>query len=95
MHTIIRIEEENHGLICIAEDYKSAVAYLINKGWFFDQVAVYSKDLENSKPMHILYGDNWREVFMNEWDINDFNEAFDGWFYLYEDEVYNANEDAD
>jgi len=86
--TVIRIEEENHGTICIAENYKSAVAYLINEGWLFDEVQVYDEEWENWKPLRVLYGDNWRDMIMNEWDADDFSNAFDGWLYLYEDKVY-------
>lgn len=92
---IIRIEEEGLGTIGLAENYKSAVAYLIKEGWLFDELQVYDGREENWKPMYIVYGDNWCEVMMNEWNIDDFADAFDGWLYLSENEVYSINEDAD
>lgn len=89
---IIRIEEENHGTICIAADYKSAIAFLINEGWLFDEVQVYDKNWENWKPIRIIYGDNWRDMIKNKWSAKRFNDAFDGLLYLHEETIYNMNE---
>lgn len=90
---VIRIDEEGNGFIGVAADYKSAVAYLISEAWLFDEVQVYNRKNHDWAPLYVVYGDNWCDVIMNEWDIDEFNDAFDGWLYFYEVEVYSINED--
>jgi hypothetical protein len=89
--TVIRIEEESHGTIALAADYKSAVHFLIKELWIDGETRV-SLGWGKFAPIYEVYGENWHSLFMNEWDIDQFNEVFDGWLYLYLEEVYDMNE---
>lgn len=90
--TVIEIREDNHGFIRCALDYKSAVQFLIREGWLEDNDAFYDEETGVDIELYYCLGENWREVLMG-WDINKFNDFFDGHLYLEEEEVYEYDED--
>ena len=91
--TVISIHEENHGTLAVAADYKSAIHFLIKHEWLFGDMQAYNKELDDWKPVRAIYGENWQSLFMNEWDIDQFNEVFDGWLYLRLEKVYDMSEE--
>lgn len=57
---VIQIVEECHGAIAIAPNYKKAIEYLINTGWFTEFDDVYIEG-EGVFPVTEVYGENWQE----------------------------------
>lgn len=90
--TVIEIREDNHGFIGCALDYKSAVQFLIRDGWLYDDFDCYEEESGLYVELYLCHGENWREVLM-DWDINKFNDYFDGYLYLEEEEVYEYDEE--
>lgn len=62
---IVVIVEENHGNIGVAENYKAAKQWLIRKGWVDQHSDIYNRDTSEWESLIELYGENWKEVFMN------------------------------
>lgn len=90
--TVIEIREDNHGFIGCALDYKSAVQFLIREGWLEDNDEFYDEEEGRDIELYFSLGEDWQEVLM-DWDINKFNDYFDGYLYLEEEEVYEYDED--
>jgi hypothetical protein len=85
--TVIIINEDNHGMIGVAKNYESAVKFLINGYWIEDNSEIC--DGEDSWIKLIDYfGEDWIDKMVLDWDINHFNNFWDGSFYLNEIEVY-------
>lgn len=81
---VITINEDNHGMIGIALNYYNAVKWLIDDGWIDDytEVAEHSENNNcNWVRLNEIYED-WADRMLNEWDINNFNEFWEGSFYL-------------
>lgn len=85
---IITIKVALNGVVGLATDYKSAVAFLIKERWLtiFD-------DVENEEGYFESIGENlgldWEETLLS-WDIQKFNEYFGGSYTLEEMEVFEA-----
>ena len=83
---VITINEENHGQIGIALNYYNAVKWLIENSWLDDTVEVWRKpaddDFYDWISIKKVYGENYANDILNNWDINTFNEAFEGTFLL-------------
>lgn len=89
MKTVILIDEENHGLIGVAKDYKSALIFLFNECWINDYTDICVGDNEYSfdwKEISEVFGKDWRDEML-KWDISDFNKHWDGSFHLFVEEV--------
>lgn len=89
MKIVIRIDEECHGFIGVAEDYQSAVKFLIDDGWLTEYTEIYDDDLDSWHSVKEVFGDDWQNLMMNEWDMDTFSEKMDGRFYLYEETLYS------
>lgn len=89
---VIIVEEQNHGIICVAANLKSAIDFLIKNLWIDDETMTYDTTHNEWKTINACYGDDWRNLMTNEWNRHRFNEEFDGWLYLYSEEVYNKDE---
>lgn len=61
---VIVIAEECHGLIGIAANLKAAKQWLIHEGWV-DGGTDFWSDAYKSSSLKELYGENWKEVYMN------------------------------
>ena len=83
---VITIYEDNHGQIGIALNYYNAVKWLIENDWLDDTIEVWSKSANDDWYDWIsikeVYGENYADDILNNWDINTFNEIFAGTFLL-------------
>ena len=86
--TVILVNEDNHGLLTVAKDYKSAVKFLINNRWIEDYTWVWNEIDGSSVHLIELLGENAMDKMTEEWDIDNFNAFWDENFYLEEVKVY-------
>ena len=85
--TIILVHEENHDLITVAKDYKSAIKFLINNRWIEESMEVWNEDGAYSR-LDELLGEDAFDIITEKWDIDSFNTFWDGNFILNEVKVY-------
>ena len=88
MQTVITIEEDNHGLIGIAETFSDAIDFLISQDWLNEKCEMYDGD-GNYKTIIEDLGVSWVDTILS-WDWYKFNEYFEGLFYLNVEQVYKA-----
>ena len=88
MQKVILIEEENHGLIGVADTYADAIDFLVAKQWIYGDMENYLGD-GVYKTVEEDLGEEWLQVILH-WDIRTFGAYFEGCFYLDEYEVYKA-----
>jgi len=86
MH-VITINEDNHGQIGIALNYYNAVKWLINEHWIDDDTEQYNFDTDEWETVKSMWGDNWRDLMLDQWNRNFFNEVWEGCFYLGVEEI--------
>ena len=88
---VIQISEDNHGFIGIAKDYKSALIFLYNNGWLAGSTEVCIGVYANPEWSRLdeALGKNWFEKMLR-WDIENFNDYWDGSFVLNEVEIYEC-----
>ena len=75
---IIIIHEDNHGVLGVAKDYDSAIDFLAQNQWLTTDVEVLNS-IEEFVPIKELGLDI---ETIRSWDIEAFNDFFDGIFYL-------------
>ena len=68
-------DADNDDFICIAKDYYSAVSYLLEHNYLNDNLQFFDWDTGNSVPLKSFFP-NYKEIILNEWDINKFNTFF-------------------
>lgn len=94
---VITINEDNHGQIGIALNYYNAVKWLIENNWLDDAVEVWRKpaddDFYDWISIKKVYGENYANDILNNWDINTFNEAFEGTFLLQSVDVIGTEDE--
>ena len=78
---IIIIREDNHGVIGVAKDYDSAINFLVQNQWLTTDIEVLNS-IEEWTSLKELGLDI---ETIRSWDIEAFNDFFDGTFYLYVD----------
>ena len=81
---IVIIHEENHGFIGVATTNKAAKQWLIREGWVNQYSDIYNHDTSKWENLEELYGENWKEVYMN-FDKEDMENLG---FYLKEKELF-------
>lgn len=90
--TVIKVFEDCHGLICLAKDYESALEFLVNNNWIEDSIEVFVGENEEGMGEYQrvieVFGEDWVDMMRDHWNINDFNEYWDGSFYLEEAVIY-------
>lgn len=82
---VIVINEESHGYIGVALNYYNAVKWLIEKGWIDEGIEVIIGNDERTydwRPITEVYGENWADAMLNEWDIDTFNKNMEGGYHL-------------
>lgn len=88
--TCIIIREDNHGIIGVAANYKSAIKFLIAEGWLSNYTELYSEEKDEE-----FYLFEWRvdwEEYLLSCNMDEFNTIFDGLFYLEDYDIFNAAE---
>ena len=77
------ISEENHGVIGVAVDYKSAIRWLIQTDWIN---AGTDFRVDNKwQTVEQLFGEHWHERLVEQDE-----EFFEGSFYFYEEDLIGA-----
>lgn len=92
MSKIILIWEETHGIIGVANNYYNAIKFLIKEHWLCDETQIYDDSTDKWVELNIFYGRNWRDVLLNEWDLDKFNDEFVDFMGLNVEEVYEGAE---
>ena len=88
--TCIIIREDNHGIIGVAANYKSAIKFLVEEDWLSDYTDIYLD--EKDELVHLFeWRADWKEYLLSH-DMNEFNVLFDGLFYLEDYDIFNAAE---
>ena len=82
--TVISVSEDNHGFLCVAKDYQSAVMWLIGSNWLYDNFDVCDNDTDEWRSLKEVLGEDWADIILEKWDLPNFNYFFDGCFYLKE-----------
>ena len=90
MNKVILIWEENHGIIGVANNYYNAIKFLIKERWLYDGTQIYNDSTDEWVEISTFYGENWRDVLLNEWDLNKFNDEFVDFMGLNEEEIYDG-----
>ncbi len=85
--TVILVHEDNHGLLTVAKDYKSAVKFLIDNRWIEESMEVWHED-GTYRRLDEFFGEDVLDIITEKWDIDSFNTFWDGSFFLNEVEVY-------
>lgn len=85
MQSVVVINEECHGFIGIAKDFKNAIYFLIDNGWLNGATDVY---YENKwVPLAAVFGEDWEDKILML-NFNDFCEFFEGSFYLSVERIF-------
>ena len=79
---VVRIEEDNHGLLGIALNYYNAVKWLIGNGWIDDNTEVWHDGAQSWEKLKDVQGEDWADAMLEHWDIDDFNDFWEGSFLL-------------
>lgn len=88
------IYEENHGLIGVCANRMNCVIdYLLLTDWLSPDLVISYEEKENKIEYFTLgvlqmQNPNWEE-YLKELSFDDFNEMFEGTFYLEESEVFS------
>ena len=85
--TVILVNEDNHGLLTVAKDYKSAVKFLIDNRWIEESMEVWHED-GTYRRLDEFFGEDVLDIITEKWDIDSFNTFWDGSFLLNKVEVY-------
>ena len=85
--TVILVNEDNHGLLTVAKDYKSAIKFLIGDRWIEESTEIWNEDDTYSR-LDELLGEDAFDIITEKWNINSFNTFWNGSFFLNEVEVY-------
>jgi hypothetical protein len=86
--TVILVNEDNHGLLTVAKDYKSAVKFLIDNGWIKESMEIWDENGISHNRLDELLGEDVLDIITEKWDIDSFNTFWDGSFLLNEVEIY-------
>ena len=88
---VLLIHEDNHGVIGAAIDVDKVVSFLKRDGWLCETTEVYHNN--GSKwvwePIYKAYSEDW-EDFLRSLTIEQFNEVWEGCFYLEEEKVFGT-----
>ena len=74
---VIIINEDNHGILGIAESYEAAVRYLFKMGWMSKDIKIWDENIENCISFEdyiSLTGITIKDI--ENWGIDKFNEIF-------------------
>lgn len=57
MQKVITVSEENHGFLCVAKDYQSAVDFLIKDCWIDEATEIYNDAKSEWMRLDEFYGE--------------------------------------
>ena len=83
IETVIIIYEENHGVIGVAVDYKSAIRWLIQTEWI--DAGTHFRIDGQWQTVEQLFGERWREKLVEQDE-----QFFEGKFYFDESDLIGA-----
>ena len=78
------IHEDNHGVLGVADSYESAIQFLIDNKWLTEDFEIWDRKGYYSRPLYAL---EIKPEEIKAWNINKFNDFFDGDFYIEEDNL--------
>lgn len=78
------IHEDNHGVLGVADSYESAVQFLIDNKWLTEDFEIWDREEYHSRPLYAL---EIKPEEIKAWNIDKFNDFFDGDFYIEEDNL--------
>ena len=82
------IHEDNHGVLGVADSYESAVQFLIDNELLTENFEILDREEYYSRPLYTL---EIKPEEIKAWNINKFNDFFDGDFYIEEDNLITDN----
>ena len=82
------IHEDNHGVLGVADSYESAVQFLIDNEWLTEDFEIWNRKKDYSRPLYAL---EIKPEEIKTWNIDKFNDFFDGDFYIEEDNLITDN----
>lgn len=85
---VIVIVEESHGFIGVAKDFDAAVNFLNDKYWLSGDSNIYDEKKKEWTTVKEMFGKDWLAYFHFNCNIEQFNDFFDGCFYLREETMY-------
>lgn len=80
--SVILIYDEDVTLLGVAKNYKTAIDFLVNKGFLSDSMQIYDQESNHYVRIDEYYGENWLDVIRDEWDVENFNEFWQSWLFL-------------
>lgn len=89
MQKVIVVNEENHGFLCVAKDFQSAVDYLIKNYWIDEGTEVYNDADRKWMRLDEFLGKSWEKEVRNL-SRESFEELFEDDFYLDDREIYGT-----
>lgn len=93
MKRVVLIYEDIHGLIGVALNYYNAVKCLIGNGWIDDNTEVWHDGTQGWKKLKDMQGEDWADVMLEHWDIDDFNDFWEKSFILESVEVIGTEDE--
>ena len=91
MQMVCLIKEDNHGNIGIAKDYPSAIDFLVDSDWLDGKFEVWvDNNISLTQTLEDHLGELWYVAIRDEWDTEQFNNFFEGSFYLTIEGVYGT-----
>ena len=82
------IHEDNHGVLGVADSYESAVQFLIDDKWLTEDFEIWNRERDYSRPLYTL---EIKPEEIKAWNIDKFNDFFDGDFYIEEANLITDN----
>lgn len=87
--TVILIIKENHGIIGIAKDFDSAIAFLYDNDWITPETELYNPFDDTAETDWTPFKEyNLTKKDLKKCGLEIFNDLFDSVFFLEEREVY-------
>lgn len=83
----IVINEDNHGMIGLACNYRSAIRFLVNDRWLTNHTEMYNGATDSYVYITEDLGEEWEERLM-KMGIDEFNAYMEGSFRLEEEEIF-------
>lgn len=88
---VLLINEDNHGVIGVAKDVDSVVSFLIKENWLHENTDICHDEGDGWTwdPIKEVCGKDW-EHFLRSLTVEQFNEVWEGCFYLEEEKVFGT-----